>query len=235
MHGMVLSVTIKTMRAASRPALPRAVRRRARRHARPRRAAGDRPRPRAVRRRAAVGRDRLRARRSPAACSSRGGWPTRSGAGASSRRASRCSPRRRSRAASRRRPRRSSPRGRSQGLGAALAAPAALAMIVDAFPDGRPRERAVAAWTGVAAVGGAAGLVLGGVIAGARRLALDLPRQRPGRARRARAGRRASCARAAATRRRAASTCRAPPPRPAGSACSCSPSRRPSRPDRSSR
>ena len=53
-----------------------------------------------------------------------------------------------------------------QGLGAALASPAALAMIIDAFPDGRPRERAVAAWTGVAAVGGAAGLVLGGVIAG---------------------------------------------------------------------
>ena len=52
-----------------------------------------------------------------------------------------------------------------QGLGAALAAPAALAMIVDAFPDGRERERAVAAWTGVAAVGGATGLVLGGVIA----------------------------------------------------------------------
>lgn len=50
-----------------------------------------------------------------------------------------------------------------QGLGAALAAPAALAMIVDGFPD--RRERAVAAWTGVAAVGGAAGLVLGGVIA----------------------------------------------------------------------
>lgn len=45
----------------------------------------------------------------------------------------------------------------AQGLGGALAAPAALAMIVDVFPAGRPRERAVAAWTGVAAVGGAAG------------------------------------------------------------------------------
>jgi MFS family permease len=54
-----------------------------------------------------------------------------------------------------------------QGLGAALTAPSALAMIVDAFPAGRPRERAVAAWTGVAAIGGATGLVLGGVIAGA--------------------------------------------------------------------
>jgi EmrB/QacA subfamily drug resistance transporter len=53
-----------------------------------------------------------------------------------------------------------------QGLGAALTAPAALAMIVDAFPAGAARERAVAAWTAVAAVGGAAGLVLGGLIAG---------------------------------------------------------------------
>jgi EmrB/QacA subfamily drug resistance transporter len=53
-----------------------------------------------------------------------------------------------------------------QGLGAALTAPAALAMIVDAFPAGAARERAVAAWTAVAAVGGATGLVLGGVIAG---------------------------------------------------------------------
>jgi MFS family permease len=49
-----------------------------------------------------------------------------------------------------------------QGLGAALTAPAALALIVDAFPGDR---RAVAVWTAVAAVGGAAGLVLGGVIA----------------------------------------------------------------------
>ncbi len=53
-----------------------------------------------------------------------------------------------------------------QGLGAALTAPAALAMIIDAFPAGRDRERGVATWTAVAAVGGAAGLVLGGVIAG---------------------------------------------------------------------
>jgi MFS family permease len=53
-----------------------------------------------------------------------------------------------------------------QGLGAALTAPAALAMIVDAFPAGRPRERAVAAWTAVAALGGAAGVACGGVIAG---------------------------------------------------------------------
>jgi MFS family permease len=55
----------------------------------------------------------------------------------------------------------------AQGLGAALSAPAALAMIVDAFPSGRARERAVAAWTGVAAAGGATGIVLGGLITSA--------------------------------------------------------------------
>ena len=49
-----------------------------------------------------------------------------------------------------------------QGLGAALTAPAALALLVDAFPGDR---RAVAVWTGVAAVGGASGLVFGGLIA----------------------------------------------------------------------
>jgi MFS family permease len=53
-----------------------------------------------------------------------------------------------------------------QGLGAALTAPAALALIVDGFPAGRPRERAVAVWTAVAALGGAAGVVLGGLITG---------------------------------------------------------------------
>jgi MFS family permease len=54
----------------------------------------------------------------------------------------------------------------AQGLGAALTAPAALAMLVEASPAGHERERAVAVWTAVAAAGGAAGLVLGGLIAG---------------------------------------------------------------------
>src|SRR4051794_33121313 len=52
-----------------------------------------------------------------------------------------------------------------QGFAAALIAPAALAMLVDTFPEGRERERAVALWTAVAAVGGASGLVFGGVLA----------------------------------------------------------------------
>jgi len=52
----------------------------------------------------------------------------------------------------------------AQGLGAALTAPAALALITTATRPGRERDRALAAWTAVAAAGGAAGLVLGGAI-----------------------------------------------------------------------
>ncbi len=51
-----------------------------------------------------------------------------------------------------------------QGLGAAITAPAALAMITTIFAEGPERDRAVAAWTAVAAGGGAAGLLLGGLI-----------------------------------------------------------------------
>ncbi len=51
-----------------------------------------------------------------------------------------------------------------QGLGAAITAPAALSIITTIFEEGPGRDRAVAAWTAVAAGGGAAGLVLGGLI-----------------------------------------------------------------------
>ena len=51
-----------------------------------------------------------------------------------------------------------------QGLGAAITAPAALSIITTIFAEGRERDRAVAAWTAVAAGGGAAGLLLGGLI-----------------------------------------------------------------------
>src|SRR4051794_28485690 len=54
----------------------------------------------------------------------------------------------------------------AQGAAAALVAPAALAMLVDASEEGRERERAVAIWTAVAALGGSCGLLLGGAIAG---------------------------------------------------------------------
>src|SRR3982750_1532694 len=46
-----------------------------------------------------------------------------------------------------------------RGGGAALVAPAARAMLVAASEAGRQRERAVAVWTAVAAVGGSCGLL----------------------------------------------------------------------------
>jgi EmrB/QacA subfamily drug resistance transporter len=51
-----------------------------------------------------------------------------------------------------------------QGVGGALASPAVLALIVSAFPEGRPRTRALAIYTAVVTGGGSLGLVLGGVI-----------------------------------------------------------------------
>lgn len=51
-----------------------------------------------------------------------------------------------------------------QGLGAALATPAALALLTGATAAGRARDRALAWWTAAAAGGGAAGWALGGVI-----------------------------------------------------------------------
>jgi MFS family permease len=51
-----------------------------------------------------------------------------------------------------------------QGVGAALVAPAALALLSVAFPAGAARRRALAAWTAAAAGGGAAGWLLGGVL-----------------------------------------------------------------------
>jgi EmrB/QacA subfamily drug resistance transporter len=52
----------------------------------------------------------------------------------------------------------------AQGLGAAIVAPAALSIIATTFPEGRERNFAMGVWTAVAAGGGAAGLVFGGLI-----------------------------------------------------------------------
>jgi EmrB/QacA subfamily drug resistance transporter len=52
----------------------------------------------------------------------------------------------------------------AQGLGAAIVAPAALAIISTTFPEGGERNLAMGVWTAVAAGGGAAGLVLGGLL-----------------------------------------------------------------------
>src|SRR3954470_7796545 len=51
-----------------------------------------------------------------------------------------------------------------QGLGAALAVPAALALLTTTFTGATERARALAVWTAAGAGGGAAGFVLGGVI-----------------------------------------------------------------------
>jgi MFS family permease len=53
-----------------------------------------------------------------------------------------------------------------QGAGAALVAPAALALLVATEPEGAARTRALAIWTAAAAGGGASGWVLGGAISG---------------------------------------------------------------------
>jgi len=51
-----------------------------------------------------------------------------------------------------------------QGVGGAMAAPAALALLTTIFPEGTPRVRAIGLFTTVSAAGGATGLVAGGVI-----------------------------------------------------------------------
>lgn len=51
-----------------------------------------------------------------------------------------------------------------QGLGEALAGPAALSIIVMLFVDPRERAKALSIWGGLAGLGGAVGVVLGGVI-----------------------------------------------------------------------
>src|SRR6266480_2819910 len=51
-----------------------------------------------------------------------------------------------------------------QGLGGAMVSPAALSIILTTFAEGSGRNRALAVWGAIAGVGGAVGLLLGGVI-----------------------------------------------------------------------
>ncbi|HEX8182817.1 MAG TPA: MFS transporter [Candidatus Saccharimonadales bacterium] len=51
-----------------------------------------------------------------------------------------------------------------QGLGAALLSPAALSLVLSIFAEGAERNKALGVWSGVAAGGGAVGLLLGGVL-----------------------------------------------------------------------
>src|SRR5215472_759446 len=52
----------------------------------------------------------------------------------------------------------------AQGLGAALLVPTTLAIIADAFTDGRERATAIATWTGISAMALAFGPLIGGFI-----------------------------------------------------------------------
>jgi EmrB/QacA subfamily drug resistance transporter len=51
-----------------------------------------------------------------------------------------------------------------QGLGAAIVSPAALSIVTTTFADGAERNRALGVWGAVAGAGGAAGVLLGGVL-----------------------------------------------------------------------
>ena len=82
-----------------------------------------------------------------------------------------------------------------QGLGAALASPAALALITTTFPAGPARNRAFAVYAAMSGAGAAVGLILGGWLTGSslelarhprRRLAPDAADHHPDRPRRRR-------------------------------------------------
>ncbi len=51
-----------------------------------------------------------------------------------------------------------------QGLGGAVIAPASLSILTTTFPEGRERNRAVGIWGAMGGAGGAAGVLLGGVL-----------------------------------------------------------------------
>ncbi len=54
-----------------------------------------------------------------------------------------------------------------QGMGAAIVSPAALSIITNTFADGPERNRALGIWGAVAGAGGAAGVLLGGILTSA--------------------------------------------------------------------
>src|SRR4051812_15790242 len=51
-----------------------------------------------------------------------------------------------------------------QGLGAAMVLPAALSIVMNLFPEGAERNKALGAWGAVAASGGTVGLICGGLL-----------------------------------------------------------------------
>ena len=51
-----------------------------------------------------------------------------------------------------------------QGVGAAIASPTALALVATTFPEGQPRNRAMAVYAAMSGAGGALGLLIGGIL-----------------------------------------------------------------------
>jgi MFS family permease len=88
-----------------------------------------------------------------------------------------------------------------QGVGAAMLSPAALSLTTAVFPEGPQRHRALAAWTAVAASGGAVGVLVGGAPHRDLGLGGDLPHQRAGRDRGGPGGGPPAAGRAAGDRR----------------------------------
>ena len=169
--------------ARARAARPDAVRDRPRRLDRQRRAAVDRPRARLQPGRPLVGRQRLHPhlRRLPAA-----------------RRAPRRPPRPPPRSSSSGSSCSRSPRSLGglaqsdvwliaargvQGLGAAIISPAALSLVTTMFAEGAERNRALGVWGAVAGSGGAAGVLLGGILTEYAGLGVGAVRQRADRRR----------------------------------------------------
>ncbi len=68
-----------------------------------------------------------------------------------------------------------------QGLGAAIVSPAALSIITTTFAEGAERNRALGVWGAVAGAGGAAGVLLGGILTDLAQLAVGAVRQRADR------------------------------------------------------
>ncbi|MDX2356531.1 MFS transporter [Dietzia sp. PP-33] len=52
----------------------------------------------------------------------------------------------------------------AQGVGAAIMTPAGLSVLMQVFPDGPDRNKALGIWGGLGGIGGSAGLLLGGVL-----------------------------------------------------------------------
>ena len=85
-----------------------------------------------------------------------------------------------------------------QGLGGAVVSAVALSLMMTLFTEPAERAKAMGIFGFVASGGGSIGVLLGGILTDVAQLALDLPRQRPGRRRRLRAHARSSCPRRAA-------------------------------------